>query len=276
AWGFTMGAYAIALPLNAYWTGVAKCLISAFVIRSSACTINDILDRKFDAGVGELCCFCSGPLIKLFGYRPLPSGRISVQAATLYLLWQYAFRIAFVCLTERGLAFAIYPLLKRVTYWLQAWLGLAMNFRFITAWISVAGTVNYGVLSAAMGSCWCWTMLYDTIYTCQDIRDDIKVGVRSTAILFGNWIRPLLLLSGIFFVSLLAAAGVLNSQGIPFFALSILVGGTIVHLSWQFRTVDLDVPESCWRNFKSHGALGWIIWAGLMLDYVLANPHFAS
>ncbi|KAJ6471948.1 UbiA prenyltransferase family [Mycena sanguinolenta] len=267
AWGLTMAAYTTGLPLNAYCTELAKCLIGAFVIRSSACTINDIFDRKLDAGVERT------------KNRPLPSGRISVLAATLYLFFQYVVGIIIIYLTQRGLAlwialfqliplFAIYPLLKRVTYWPQAWLGFAMNFGFVTAWISVTGTANYRLLSAAMTSCWCWTMLYDTIYACQDLRDDVKVGVRSTAILFGSWIRPLLLLCGSFFVSFLAVSGAMNGQGTPFFVVS--VGGTLIHLGWQFKIVNLDVPESCWKNFQSNGTMGWIIWGGLMLDYILA------
>ncbi|KAJ6535603.1 UbiA prenyltransferase family-domain-containing protein [Mycena capillaripes] len=266
AWGTTMAAYTTALPLGAYFTSLAKALVGAFLLRSSACTINDIFDREMDAGVERT------------RNRPLASGRISVLSATLYLCIQYALGIAFFYFTESGLAllvalfqliplFAIYPLLKRVTHWPQAWLGFAMNFGFITAWISVTHTVDYALLSVAITSCWSWTMLYDTIYACQDIRDDVKMGVRSTAILFGTWIRPLLIAYGITFMSMLAVAGVLNGQGAPYFLVS--VGGTLLHLVWQFLTVDLDVPKSCWTNFNRNGQLGWIVWGGLMIDYVL-------
>ncbi|KAJ6468204.1 UbiA prenyltransferase family-domain-containing protein [Mycena sanguinolenta] len=255
AWGLTMAAYTTRLPLSAYLSHLAKALIHAFLLRSSACTVNDIFDRKMDAGVERT------------RHRPLASGRISVVAAIIYLLIQYTLGVTFFYFTEGGgLAFAIYPLLKRVTHWPQAWLGFAMNFGFITAWIVVSNTVNYSVLSVAMASCWCWTMLYDTIYACQDIRDDIIMNVRSTAILFGSWIRPLLIACGVMFVSMLAVAGFINSQGTPYFIVS--VGGTLLHLVWQSRTVDLDVPESCWMNFQRNGQLGWIVWAGLALDYL--------
>jgi 4-hydroxybenzoate polyprenyltransferase len=111
-----------------------------------------------------------------------------------------------------------------------------------------------------------WTMLYgdfssfhfrwlftyistsDTIYACQDKRDDVKMGVRSTALLFGSWIRPLLISCGIIFVTMLAVAGVLNKQGPVYFIVA--VGGTAAHLVWQFMTVDLDVPASCWSTFR--------------------------
>ncbi|GLB39545.1 putative ubiA prenyltransferase family protein [Lyophyllum shimeji] len=255
AYGLTMATYHVGLPLSRYSAELAKCLFAAFILRSSACTVNDIFDRKVDAGVERT------------KNRPLASGRISVLAATIYLFVQYIIGVAFFYLTVRGLAlwvalfqllplFAIYPLLKRVTHWPQAWLGFAMNFGFITAWVSLTGHLDVPLLSAAMAGCWCWTMLYDTIYACQDIKDDVKMGVRSTAILFGSWIRPLLMLCGSILVTMLGVAGHVNGQGLPYFLLS--VGGTAAHLAWQFMTVDLEVPSSCWENFKRNGHLGWI------------------
>ena|SRR6266545_2825918 len=86
----------------------------------------------------------------------------------------------------------------------------------------------------------------DTVYACQDVKDDIRVGVRSTAILFGIWIRPLLVGCGFTFVAMLAVTGIFNHQGLAYFAIS--VGGTAAHLVWQYYTVDLEVPKSCWRK----------------------------
>lgn len=265
AWGLTMAAYSSSLPLGNYCVDLVKCLIGAFIMRSSACTINDIFDRKMDAGVERT------------RNRPLASGRVSVFAATVYLLVQYGIGLVFFSLTVRGLAlyvalfqllpiFAIYPLMKRVTHWPQAWLGFAMNFGFVTAWVATTGDFNINLIGAAMTGCWFWTMLYDTIYACQDIKDDVKMGVRSTAILFGEWIRPLLMLCGVGFVSMLGLAGYLNKQGPAYFIVS--VGGAALHVIWQFLTVDLEVPASCWRNFNRNGQLGWIVWGGLFVDYL--------
>jgi 4-hydroxybenzoate polyprenyltransferase len=96
-------------------------------------------------------------------------------------------------------------------------------------------------------------MLYDTIYACQDKVDDIKTGVRSTAILFGSWIEPLLTLCGILFLAMLVLAGFANQQGVLYFVVS--VGGTALHLIWQFTTVDLDVPSSCWSMYSHDSGL---------------------
>lgn len=90
------------------------------------------------------------------------------------------------------------------------------------------------------------TSSLDTIYACQDMRDDIKVGVRSTAILFGRWICPLLAACAVGFIVMLSVAGWLNGQGIAYYAIS--VGLTSVHLVWQLMTVDLELPASCWSK----------------------------
>ncbi|KAJ3895626.1 4-hydroxybenzoate polyprenyl transferase [Lentinula edodes] len=266
AWGLTMAAYSVKMHWTTYTFRLMQCLLSAFIIRSSACTINDIFDRKMDAGVERT------------KNRPLASGRISVFAATSYALMQYAIGTAWFYLTVEDLAlsvalvqllpiFAIYPLLKRVTYWPQAWLGFAMNFGLMTAWVSTTNTFDTPILVTAMAACWCWTMLYDTIYACQDIEDDVKMGIRSTAILFGSYIRPLLIACGCSFVVLLCSAGILNGQGPAFYTLS--VGGLLLHLIRQWWTVDLEIPKSCWANFNSNGQLGWIIWLGLVIDYAI-------
>ncbi|KAF8345688.1 UbiA prenyltransferase family-domain-containing protein [Amanita rubescens] len=265
SWGLTMGAYRIHLPLEQYWIEILKCLFGAFILRCTACTINDILDREVDAGVERT------------KNRPLASGRISLFRASIYVFIQSVVGICFFYATTSGAAlyvalfqliplFAVYPLFKRFTYWPQAWLGIAMNFGFITAWISTTGSMDAHLIFAGMTACWCWTMLYDTIYACQDKSGDIKMGIRSTAILFGSWIRPFLVASAAAFLSMLAIAGYLNEQGAIYYALS--VGGTAVHLVWQLFTVDPDDQSSCWAIFNSNGQLGQIVWTGLMLDYL--------
>ncbi|KAH0578763.1 hypothetical protein H2248_003883 [Termitomyces sp. 'cryptogamus'] len=159
AWGLTMAAFATGLPLQLYGSHLIECFISAFLLRSSACTVNDIFDREIDAGVERT------------RGRPLASGRISVFAATVYLFVQYIMGISFFYVTVNDHAlwvglfqllplFAIYPLLKRFTHWPQAWLGFAMNFGFVTAWVSLTGRLDVKLISIAMTGCWFWTMLY--------------------------------------------------------------------------------------------------------------------
>lgn len=87
------------------------------------------------------------------------------------------------------------------------------------------------------------TRLLDTIYACQDRRDDVKVGVKSTAVMLGDFVRPFTFSCAVLFVATLAYAGILNDQTPYFFYFT--VGGTSLHLIWQYITVDLDDPASC-------------------------------
>lgn len=109
-------------------------------------------------------------------------------------------------------------------------------------------------------------MHYDTCYGAQDKKDDVKAGVKSTAILFGNSSRTVLSLFSAGFLGSLAYVGVLNEQGPAFFIIAI--GGTALHLIWQLATIDFDEPASCFQVFASNGnQLGYIVWAGTLLDY---------
>ncbi|KAI0065687.1 UbiA prenyltransferase [Artomyces pyxidatus] len=163
---------------------------------------------------------------------------------------------------------AVYPLLKRVTYWPQAWLGIAMNLVSLVVWTALQADISPAALTLLL-ACWSWTLYYDTIYACQDKRDDIKAGVKSTALLFGKHIRAVLSGFAALFVGALAAAGYLNHNGLPFYALG--VGGAAVYLTRQLNTVDLDNVKSCLHAFEGNGfTFGTIVWLGLFADYVLA------
>ena len=149
--------------------------------------------------------------------------------------------------------------MKRITYWPQAWLGIAMNFGLVVSWVAITNKVDVQLLTLLMVGSWGWTMHYglfplrsspcktdlisDTIYACQDRRDDVKVGVKSTAVMLGDFVRPFTFSCAVLFVSTLAYAGILNEQTPYFFFVTI--GGTSLHLIWQYVTVDLDSPDSC-------------------------------
>ncbi|EJC99745.1 UbiA prenyltransferase [Fomitiporia mediterranea MF3/22] len=256
AWGLTMAAYSTRLAYQDYAVLLAKSLFGSFIMRTSACTVNDIFDRDFDASV-ERC-----------KSRPLPSGRISVSAAWVFFFLQVAVGLwffagytdqAFVASVVQMLPLlCIYPLMKRITYWPQAWLGIAINFGFIVSWLSVkgAGSPTSPVNTYMLIGLWCWSMVYDTIYGCQDRKDDLKAGVWSTAVLFGRFVLPAVVLFAVGFVVALLAAGLANNQGPPFFA---GVLGAATYLAWQLYIVDVDSPPSC-----------WMIYAGMVLDYVYA------
>jgi len=265
AWGLTMAAYRTNLDLNTYWMEIARLLVAAFIVRSSACTINDIFDRKFDAGVERS------------KNRPLASGRVSVFGAVAFLVAQYLVAVLFyfsyqgiafyTAITQLLPVFIVYPLMKRVTYWPQAWLGVGLSFGLPISWASVTGNLDETeLIGIMMFGIWAWCMHIDTIYACQDRRDDVKVGVKSTAVMLGDYVRPFTSVCAAMFAGALWYAGSLNGQSDIFTYIG--VGGTVAHLVYQYAIVDLDVPSSCWQNFLSNGHLGLIPWIGLLLDYL--------
>ena len=228
-------------------------------MRGAGCTYNDILDRKLDAGVERT------------RGRPLPSGRVSVRAAAIFLVAQALAGLAVLLNFNRfsiwlGVAslgvVAIYPLMKRVTSWPQAALGLAFSWGALMGW-----SASYASLALApvllYFSAFCWTIGYDTIYAMQDTRDDAIVGIRSTARLFGAKAR---LGVAIFY----AAAAALALA-----AILAVGGGTIAligwlayagHLGWQLSQVEGADPKTALGLFRSNRDAGLILFAGIALQ----------
>lgn len=262
-WGYLMSAGSNIPPWHRLPALFAMFLVGSTILHSAACTINDICDRDFDRQVERT------------KNRPLAAGTISVLGATIFLILQVAvfFYIlsrvnstAFLCGTFGVFPLhAFYPLMKRITYWPQAWLGLAMNWGLPTAWLIVApGDIKSVPMYILTFGTICWTIVYDTIYACQDRRDDVKAGVKSTALLFADWVKPILTVFATVFVATLTYAGMSTGHGWTYFALS--VGGCAAHLVWQLLTLDVDSPEDCWSKFNSNGYLGYIVTIGLLVD----------
>ena len=234
-------------------------LVGAIAMRGAGCTYNDILDRKLDAGVERT------------RGRPLPSGRVSVGAAAAFLVAQALVGLAVLLAFNRfsiglGLAslavVAIYPLMKRVTSWPQAALGLAFSWGALMGWSATFASLAPAPVLLYV-SAFCWTIGYDTIYAMQDTRDDAIVGIRSTARLFGAKAR---LGVGIFY----AAAAALALA-----AILIAGGGTIAlvgwlayagHLGWQLSQVEGADPATALRLFRSNRDAGLILFAGIALQ----------
>ncbi|KAJ7776146.1 UbiA prenyltransferase family-domain-containing protein [Mycena metata] len=263
AWGLTMAAYSVRLPVHSLIIQTIMFAIGSTLLHTAACILNDICDRDFDRKVERT------------KNRPLATGIISVSGATLWLLLFVVASIALLATANRtaflvGLIgvfplHALYPLMKRWTWWPQAWLGLAMNWGFPVAWISVTGTLNKEIVGIFFVGTICWTIVYDTIYGCQDVRDDAAAGVKSTSLLFGSWVRPILCVFAVVFVAAVTWAGILNHQGVSFFAIS--VGGACAFFLWQFLTWKVEDVDDCGRKFEANGNMGVILWAGMLLDY---------
>lgn len=261
-WWSAALASGVAGDLRLLPSTVVLFFIGAFVMRGAGCTWNDITDRNLDGKVERTRS------------RPIPSGQVTIGQAAAFMVLQALIGLAVLLQFNRfaiatGIAsllvVAIYPFMKRITYWPQVVLGLAfswgalMGFAVILARLDVAAFVLYaGSIS--------WVIGYDTIYAHQDREDDALIGIKSTARLFAERTKPAL----VFFYSLavvligvafhLAGAGVLAFVALAVFA---------AHLAWQVRRLDIGDPALCLKLFKSNRDAGLLLFAGLVADAVM-------
>jgi 4-hydroxybenzoate polyprenyltransferase len=233
--------------------------IGAAVMRGAGCTYNDIVDRDIDAKVARTAG------------RPIPSRQVSLAMAVVFLVVQLLVGLAVllqlnwhsVVLGSLSLApIAIYPFMKRLTDWPQAFLGLTFNWGALLGWSAVTGDLALAPVLLFMG-CVFWTLGYDTIYAHQDKEDDALIGVRSTARLLAQRTKPWLAAFYTAAWALFLAAGLLAGMGVGFFVVLAFVAG---HLAWQILRLDIDDSATCLSTFKSNRDLG-----ALMLVAILAG-----
>ncbi|CAA7268943.1 unnamed protein product [Cyclocybe aegerita] len=241
-YGLTVAAYARKLQLEEYIDWFFKLFVWSFVARSLGCTINDMCDYRYDREVERT------------KDRPLASGKISLFGAGLFLVFQSLVYFALLWTPDRNLLIAfplmfMYPLMKRVTPFPQAWLGIAMNWGVVLAWTSIYGPINQGVIAPLMAGLWAWTMFYDTIYACQDRKDDLRIGVGSSAIALQSAIKPYLSLFAFAFTALFTVALRANNHSLPLVA--IIAGGTTIELAWQIIIIDPMDPSTCKRKLAN-------------------------
>ncbi len=235
----------------------------AFVMRAAGCTYNDIIDRDFDARVERT------------RGRPLPSGAIGLKGAVAFMAVLLAIGLVillhlnlFAILLGAGSLLLVftYPLMKRITYWPQAFLGLTFNYGALLGWAAVQGGLGWsaGLLYVAGIA---WTLGYDTIYAHQDKEDDLLIGVKSSALALGSRTRPWLI--GFYAVTVagLTAAGAASSMAWPYFAGVALAA---LLLAWQAWRVRIDSPADCLAKFKANSWVGLSIFASIVAARSLA------
>ena len=245
---------------------IALFFVGAFAMRGAGCTWNDIVDRDLDGAVERTAS------------RPIPSGQVSVAQAALFLVLQalvglavlLSFNSFTIGLGIASLAIvAVYPFMKRITYWPQIVLGLAFSWGALMGWAGAFGRLDLPALLLYAGSI-SWVIGYDTIYAHQDREDDALIGIKSTALLFGPRTKPMLAVFYTVAVILLGAAGFTAGAGLVF-ALGLIAFAA--HLVWQIVRLDIADPENCLAVFKTDRDAGLILFAGLLLDAAL--PHLA-
>ncbi|OCB84568.1 amidase signature enzyme [Sanghuangporus baumii] len=209
-----MAAYALQTPISIPLTYIGIFGTGALVMRGAGCTINDMWDRHLDKAVERT------------KERPLARGDITPTQAFAFLGVQLTAGLAVllqlnwysILLGACSLSVvSIYPFMKRVTYWPQAVLGLAFNWGALLGWSAVAGSVDWRIALPLYAGGICWTLVYDSIYAHQDKTDDRAVGIRSTALLFGDRSRSVLSALSASSLALIAYSGFLNAQGPLFY-----------------------------------------------------------
>jgi 4-hydroxybenzoate polyprenyltransferase len=238
--------------------------VGAFAMRGAGCTWNDIVDRDLDARVERTRS------------RPIPSGQVTVANAAAFLVLQAMVGLAVLLQFNRftiyvGLAslgvVAVYPFMKRITYWPQIVLGLAFSWGALMGWPATFAQLDPPALLLYAGAI-SWVIGYDTIYAHQDREDDALIGIKSTALLFRERTKPMLALFYALAVALIALAGFSAGAGL-IFALGLLAFA--LHLAWQIARLDVDDPINCLAVFKSNRDAGLILFAGLVLDAAAAH-----
>src|SRR5262245_32972699 len=237
----------------------------ACAMRGGGCTWNDIVDRDLDA------------MVERTRSRPIPSGQVSVAAAFAFLTLQALIGLAVLVQFNRftiltGIAslaiVAIYPFMTRVTYWPQIARGLACSWGALMGWPAVFARLDWAA-RFLYASAIAWVIGYDTIYAHQDREDDALIGIKSTALLFGERTKPILAGFYTLAVVLLALAGWSVGAGIVF---SFGLVAFAAHLSWQMWRLDIADPVNCLMVFKSNRDAGLIPFGGLVLDAMRLLP----
>jgi 4-hydroxybenzoate polyprenyltransferase len=253
---------AIAEHSTASVVQLALFFVGAFAMRGAGCTYNDIVDRDLDASVERTRS------------RPIPSGQVSAVFAGVFLAAQalvgfavlLSFNLFTIGLGIASLAIvAVYPFMKRITYWPQIVLGLAFSWGALMGWAAAFARLDAPALLLYAGAI-AWVIGYDTIYAHQDREDDALVGIKSTARLFGERTKPMLALFYGLAVILIGVAGLISGAGLVF-AIGLLAFAA--HLAWQIARLDIADPDRCLALFKSNRDAGLILFAGLLLDAAL-------
>ncbi|PWZ00815.1 4-hydroxybenzoate polyprenyl transferase [Testicularia cyperi] len=209
AWSIVLASHTLGLPISTPIFYTLLFGVGAIVMRGAGCTINDMWDVKMDR------------MVERTKTRPLAAGDVTQFQALCFLGVQLSAGLAVlinlnwfsIVLGASSLSVVVlYPLMKRITYWPQLVLGLAFNWGAMLGWAAVAGSVDWAVVLPLYAGSIFWTLVYDTIYAHQDKTDDVKAGVKSTALLFGEKTRPVL---STFSAATISLFGYSASQAIP-------------------------------------------------------------
>ncbi len=236
--------------------------LGVVLMRAAGCVINDYADRNFD------------PHVERTQQRPIAAGKVSPTEALIVfvvlclcafglvlLLNFYTIMLSFIA----AFLAASYPFMKRYTHLPQAYLGIAfgwavpMSFSAQINSIPAVGWVMY--LAVVL-----WALVYDTMYAMVDKEDDLKIGVKSTAILFGAYDRHIMAVLQIIILSLLIAVGQMKQLSWPYYSGVLAAAGLSVY---QQKLIFHRQKALCFKAFLNNNWFGMAVFAGLVIDYSL-------
>ncbi|PVV17606.1 MAG: 4-hydroxybenzoate polyprenyltransferase [gamma proteobacterium symbiont of Ctena orbiculata] len=258
----TLWALWIAGEGSPAWHIVVVFVAGVALMRSAGCAINDYADRDFDAHVART----QG--------RPIATGLVtpgealgvfvalSLTAASLLIFLNWPTRyMSLVALLLTG----VYPFMKRYTHLPQVVLGAAFGWAVPMAFMALNETVPpvaWLIFCAAL----IWALIYDTQYAMVDREDDIRIGVKSSAILFGSHDRLMIGLLQVTMIGLLLVIGVLVERGAIYYVGMVLGSGLFAYQQWLIRARE---PKACFDAFLNNNQFGMVIFIGLVVDYLV-------
>lgn len=239
------------------WPLVFWFMLGAVAMRGAGCVYNDILDRDLDAQVARTAS------------RPLASGAVSLTAAWiwlgilcligLYVLLQLRFEAQLVAVASLALV-AAYPIMKRITWWPQAWLGLVFSWGALIGWLAVGGEADAAMYWLYAGTVF-WVIGFDTIYAMQDREDDVLIGIRSSALRLGSRVKlGVAIFYALAFAGWAMAIFSVRPQGQA--VVAILPMG--LHLAWQVYKLRQDGSNAL-QLFWSNRAAGILALVGFFV-----------
>jgi len=257
-WGLTL-AYNSNFPIKIYIFNCVLFFLGSIFMRSAGCIVNDISDKNFDKKVERT------------KNRPIASGKMSTTIAVSYAILLCALALIvlinfnnltiFLAIASMPLAFT-YPLMKRLTYWPQLFLGITFNYGLILGWTSINEAINLQAIVLYFAAIF-WTLGYDTIYGYQDINDDEIIGVKSTSIKFKKNPKKFLFLCYSIFSTLLISTGlIMKFEFLFYFSLIVTFGHLFL---FQIRNLNISDPTNCLRIFKSNNIIGLLVFFNLLI-----------
>ncbi|WP_432160562.1 UbiA family prenyltransferase [Streptomyces sp. NRRL F-5630] len=233
--------------------------VAAVLVRGAACAVNDVIDKDVDARVARTVS------------RPIASGTVSVRNGLLFAAAQGAVALLVLALVNVEAAvvaaasyplIVAYPFMKRVFFWPTAFLALVMSVYALIGWTAATGSTSFPLTAFGLyaGGAF-WTLIHDAIYSHQDKEYDRRIGVKSSALLFGGATKAWLTLFGVLSVGSVLWAGSQASLGWAFYLGLALAGG---YLAYLIVRVDLDDPKACWDAFVSNTYFGWLVLAAVV------------